>query len=38
MSVYSLDKIEAAEADADKLWVVTEHDRSVTTVLLPREY
>jgi hypothetical protein len=31
MSVYSL-------ADGEKIWVITESDRSVTTVLLPDEY
>ncbi len=24
--------------DGEKLWIITERDRSVTTILLPREY
>lgn len=31
MSVYKTNK-------SVKLWVITEHDRSVTTILLPEEY
>lgn len=31
MSVYSL-------SDGTKIWVITEWDRSVTTILLPEEY
>lgn len=28
----------AYETSAGKIWIITEHDRSVTTVLLPEEY
>ena len=31
LSAYSLD-------DATKIWVITERDRSVTTILLPEDY
>lgn len=24
--------------DVDRIWIITEHDRSVTTMLLPEEY
>lgn len=24
--------------DCDRIWIITEHDRSVTTMLLPEEY
>ncbi|MBO5600306.1 MAG: hypothetical protein J5897_04620 [Candidatus Methanomethylophilus sp.] len=28
----------AYECGTDKIWIITEYDRSVTTVLLPEEY
>lgn len=33
-SVYKL----GPEAPVEKVWIITEHDRSLTTVLLPDEY
>jgi len=30
--------LSAYSIGAGKLWVITEHDRSVTTILLPEEY
>jgi hypothetical protein len=30
--------LSAYEVDGERLWVITEADRSVTTVLLPEEY
>jgi hypothetical protein len=36
-SSYHIDSTEL-EADLNRVWVITEHDRSVTTILLPVDY
>jgi len=36
-SSYHLDP-EADDPEANRLWIITEHDRSVTTILLPSDY
>jgi len=33
-----MSEYEAPDDPTQKIWVITEHDRSVTTVLLPSEY
>jgi phosphoribosylformylglycinamidine (FGAM) synthase-like enzyme len=38
VSAYKLTPIQSPERDAVKVWVITEWDRSVTTILLPEEY
>ena len=38
MSVYAIDESMPSEGGDNKVWVITEWDRSVTTVLLPSEY
>lgn len=30
--------LSAYEMDGEKIWIITEYDRSVTTILLPDEY
>ena len=36
--VFSAYTLTAASGDTERFWVITESDRSVTTVLLPSEY
>lgn len=36
--VFSAYKLTTASGDTERLWVITEADRSVSTILLPREY
>jgi hypothetical protein len=38
MSVYTLKRVVDGQARTQKVWVITEADRSVTTVLLPDDY
>ena len=39
LSAYQIDPIQPSEGHgANTLWIITEADRSVTTVLLPSEY
>lgn len=38
LSSYSLDKQKPADPDGVRVWILTERDRSVTTVLRPSEY
>jgi hypothetical protein len=37
LSCYAIDPTQLAEGD-NRIWILTEADRSVTTVLLPNEY
>ena len=38
MSAYTLRRVVDGQARTQKIWVITEADRSVTTVLLPDDY
>jgi len=37
-SAYELTRLDSGRIETEKLWVITECDRSVTTVLCPSEY
>lgn len=38
MSVYPIPDELRGDAPDDRLWIITEHDRSVTTILFPSDY
>ncbi|MFK5950681.1 MAG: hypothetical protein QM500_18165 [Methylococcales bacterium] len=38
LRIFSSYKLDKGIYSADSVWVITEHDRSVTTILLPMEY
>jgi hypothetical protein len=39
LSAYAIDPTQPCEGHGDNcMWVITEHDRSVTTILLPSDY
>ena len=38
LSVYTLKRVVDGQAKTEKVWVITEADRSVTTMLLPDDY
>lgn len=38
LSSYALDGEKSQDPDGPRVWVITEHDRSVTTILRPEDY
>ena len=38
LSSYDLDSVNTYDLEPEKIWVITEADRSATTILLPGEY